>query len=170
MTYRFRFSLVTLSLLLVGLTAHASATRPDDPWSYFHFKDGNFVAGKPAGDAPFVAVQDGMRPVPVTQGEKVEAVKLPRGTGAVVGISYLQSSWGKLDGRSSYEGVPKMDIVVLNSANKMITSTETDLEGYFSLVLPAGKYKIVAREIIPILIEEGKTALIPLRAGKRMVD
>lgn len=166
----FRHSLVTLPLLLIGLNSHALGTRPAQQWGFFHFKSGAFVAGKPAEGLPFVAVRDGVRPVPVTRGEKLDAVKLPQGSGAVAGICYLQGSGGKLSSGAVYRPVPRMAVAAFDQENTMVAGTETDPEGYFTLVLPAGRYRIVAGESKNVEVEQGKTLLIPMRTGKRLAD
>ena len=164
-----RYGLVALTVALTALTAHAYAKRPVILWSFFHFDGREFVSGKP-GDplAPFVAVRDGLLPVVQTREEKIEAVQLPTGTGALAGICYVQSFGGKLKPAGGYHPVPLLGIPIVSADGKKL-QTETDTDGFFVTVLPPGSYR-VGNQGVEVQVENGRTKLLPLRVGKRMVD
>ena len=164
----FRFCLVALTVALTCLTAHAFAKRPVELWSFFYYDGNAFVAGKPAPLSPFVAVRDGFIPVVETRVERIQAVKLPEGTGALAGICYVQSYGGKLKPAGGYHPVPML-AVPITAGEKPIATPETDGNGFFVATLPAGTYR-VGNQGVEVKIESGTTRLLPLRVGKRMVD
>lgn len=153
----------------MSLTAAAAAKRPGEEWNYFHFDGQGFVAGKPADDSPSVALRAGLRPVIVKRGVKPEPVSLAGQIGALVGICYSQSSGGKLKVAPAFLPYPRLPVQIF-SGETMVAATQTDAEGYFLVTLAAGKYRVRARQEVEVTIENGKTTLLPLRAGKRMVD
>ncbi|MBT1070816.1 hypothetical protein [Pelotalea chapellei] len=165
-----------LNLLLSGLivialclSASASAKRQGTTWNYYHFNGQEFVAGQP-GEGSFIAVRDGSLPVLLTEPAKVEAVALPAGKGAVAGISYIQSSGGKLGGRPGHVPASRAPVNIF-SGNKLAKTVETDQLGYFTAVLDAGTYRIGTPPLaIEVVIKSGTTTLASLRSGKRMVD
>ena len=54
---------------------------------------------------------------------------------------------------------------------KLHVTVQTDEHGYFVAVLAAGKYSIGSGPFTAeISVDRGITTLVPLRAGKRMVD
>lgn len=163
-----RFCLVALTVAVTCLTAHAFGKKPLELWSLFYFDGKTFVAGKPAPMTPFIAVRDGYVPVVATREERVKEVKLPEGTGALVGICYVQSYGGKLKPAGGYHPVPVLEVQVLAKDSSTIPA-KTDLDGYFVATIPAGVYR-VGIERVEVKVEDGKTSFIPLRVGKRMVD
>ncbi len=163
---------ILLSGLLAGamcVTALAAANLPNSHWNYFHFDGRGFIAGQSTGGMPFVAVRDGVRPVVLTPGAKIEAVDLAAGTGAIVGICYIQSSGGKLKPGVPYLPCTRMPVQFF-SGDKLMAATETDDQGYFQAVLATGRYRVRSKEEIEVTVGNGVTTLVPLRAGKRMVD
>lgn len=168
MTNWTRFSVAALTVALMSLTAHASARRPAELWAFFHFDGKNFAAGKPVDRTPFVAVRDGFIPVVHTREEKIVAVQLAPGTGAVAGICYVQSFGGKLKPAAGYHPVPLLAVQISTSENVVITM-ETDNNGFFVATLPEGSYRL-GNQGVEVKVESGTTKLIPLRVGKRMVD
>ena len=151
------------------LTAAAAAKRPAGQWNYFYFDGRVFVAGKPADDTPAVATQAGVRPVLLKKGEKPVASELAAGSGALVGICYLQSSGGKLRKGPPYLPYPRMPVQIY-SGDQVVATTQTDDQGYFLATVAAGKYRVAARQQVEVTVENGTTTLVPLRVGKRMVD
>ena len=160
--------LLALSVLLPSLDATALARRPVEQWAFFHFDGQAFVAGKPAEGA-FIAVQDGVRPVVATAAEKVKGVKLHAGTGTVAGVCYVQASRGKLSSGPGYFPVPKITVEITDG-ERVVATAETDFYGYFVATLPSGSYKVNVGGTAQVKVENGKTTLISLRVGKRMVD
>ena len=161
--------LTGLLVAVMSLTACAAAKRPAGQWSYFHFDGHAFVAGRPADDIPFVAVQSGVRPEVLKQGEKPEAVKLAGGNGALAGICYIQRFGGKLKPGPAYLPYARMPVLVSSGA-RVVATVETDDGGYFLVALTPGRYRLQANEVAEITVESGTTTLVPLRAGKRMAD
>ena len=82
----------------------------------------------------------------------------------------LQSSGGKLGGGSGFVPYPRVPLLI-SSGGKQFVTVQTDEQGYFVVVLPAGTYSIGSEPFTAeITVERGITTLVPLRAGKRMVD
>lgn len=163
--------MAVLACAVISTTALAVATRPGDAWVYYHFDGIGFKAGPSSDETPFVAVREGARPVVLlTQTAKIESIDLPEGAGAISGICYIQSSGGKLGGESGYVPCPKVPLLV-SSGGKQLVTVQTDEYGYFVVVLAAGTYQIGSGPFAAeIPVERGITSLVPLRAGKRMVD
>jgi hypothetical protein len=112
-----------------------------------------------------------MRPAVVTASTApTEQSALPDGTGVIAGICYLQSSGGKLGGSSGFAPYSHVPLLI-SSGGKQFVKVQTDDHGYFIAVLPAGVYSVGnAPSTAEITVERGVTTLVPLRAGKRMVD
>lgn len=162
--------LATIIFLFLCTAAVAASIRRGDAWNYYHFDGSGFVAGKVTDGSIFVAVSNGVRPVVLTHTERVETMGLPPDTGAVAGICYIQTSGGKLAGGAGYLPCPHMQLAV-SSGNRVVTTVQTDEQGYFVVVLPAGRYIVgegpLAREV---RVKKDQTSLVALRLGKRMVD
>jgi len=163
---------VILSGLLIALlcvTAVAAAKRPGSHWQYFHFDGHSFIAGQPAGDATFVAVNKDFMPAVLTHASKPKTMALPPDKGVLVGFCYIQSSGGKLTSSASYQPGARMPVEI-TANGKHVAVTETDDKGYFVIALSAGSYHIICKETVEAKVENGTTILVPLRVGKRMVD
>lgn len=163
--------LAALACMVIATTALAAAKRPAEHWIYYHFDGIGFKPGPALDNKPFVAVREGALPVLLTgQTSKIEATDLPEGSGAISGICYIQSSGGKLGSSVGYEACPRLPLDI-SLGGKTLVTVQTDENGYFVVVLAAGTYRIgdgpLAAEIP---VERGITSLVPLRAGKRMVD
>lgn len=163
--------LAVLACTAISTTALGFAKRPGDLWNYYHFDGIGFKAGPSSDEKPFVAVREGARPVVMlTQAASIELIDLPQGSGAISGICYIQSSGGKLGDASGYVPCPRVPLLV-SSGGKQLVTVQTDEHGYFVVVLPAGTYSIGSGPFAAeIPVERGITSLVPLRAGKRMVD
>jgi len=95
---------------------------------------------------------------------------LPEDAGVIAGICYFQSSGGKLGGTVGYVACPRTPLLVSSNGKQLVT-VQTDEHGYFVAVLAAGKYSIGSGPFTAeISVDRGITSLVPLRAGKRMVD
>lgn len=163
--------LALVMVVCVGAPALAAAKRPADTWVYYHFNGKEFVAGLPSGGVIYVAMRERVRPVVVkSPSTATEPVALPEGSGVIAGICYFQRSGGKLGDAGGYDPCPNAPLLV-SSAGKAFVTVQTDDQGYFITVLPAGKYTIGSGITTnEISVDRGITTLIPLRAGKRMVD
>ncbi|HEX9078634.1 MAG TPA: hypothetical protein VF795_03525 [Desulfuromonadaceae bacterium] len=169
MSSGFHLVVAGLAVIATCVTATAAAKRPAASWSFYHFDGSRFAAGQPGDGTPFVAVRDGVRPVVLTRAGTIEAVPLGSGMGAIAGICYIQKSGGKLTAASGYVPSPHLPLEI--SANGRVVATlATDDRGYFVATLPAGSYRVIARTAVEVTVENGTTTLVPLRAGKRMVD
>ena len=160
-------------LLCTALPAGVSAAgnRPADVWNYYHFDGAAFTPGPATDGSAYVAVREKVRPVVLTAlTSDIEQTALPDGAGVIAGICYLQSSGGKLGGGRGYTPYPRMPLLI-SSGGKQLVTVQTDDHGYFVVVLAAGTYSIGSGPFTAeITVERGTTSLVPLRAGKRMVD
>lgn len=137
-------------------------------WQTSHFVENNFREG-PSSDVPTVYHRDGFLPF-VRSGEKpVTEDRLPQGTGAVVIFCYVQGSDGRAKTHAGEYPLPDAAVQVSDSEIKIIL--QTDWNGYVVAALPVGKYEISVRGMIrQIVVKERQTQLVPIRAGKRMVN
>lgn len=159
-----------LILLAICVTATAAGRRPSVQWTFYHFDGTAFVAGKPAEGADFIAVGDNLQPLFASNSAKLTPVSLPPGKGAVAGIAYIQSSGGKLGSGAGYAGIPRLTLQAI-SAGKITATFETDDKGYFRAILDPGRYRVGSAPFFAdITVKEGITTIVPVRAGKRMVD
>lgn len=164
-------SLTLLFCAAIFTTAYAAASRPDAVWNYYHFDGSAFIPGPAAGGNVFIAVRERLLPVVLTAPTaNSKQTPLPVGTGVIAGICYLQTSGGKLGGGGSFIPCQRVPLTIF-SAGKPFITVETDDNGYFVVVLPAGSYSIGGEPFsATVTVERGITTLAPLRAGKRMVD
>jgi len=165
---------ILFALLLCGavpLVASAAAKRPLDLWNYYHFDGSAFISGPAADGSVYLAMREKVQPVLVTAGAlPAKLTNLPDGAGVIAGICYLQSSGGKLELGSGFKPYPRVPLLV-STGGKQFVTVQTDDNGYFVVVLPAGTYSIGSGTFsAEINVEPGTTTLVPLRAGKRIVD
>ena len=155
----------------VSAPASAAAKRPADVWNYYHFDGIAFIPGPTVDGSAFVAVREKVQPVVLTtQPSQIEPTALPNGAGVIAGICYLQSSGGKLGSGSGFAPYPRVPLLI-SSGGKQLVTVQTDDHGYFVVVLPVGTYSVGSTPFTAeITVESGITTLVPLRAGKRMVD
>lgn len=167
----FHFLLALLICGAIPATVSAFGNRPVDTWNYYHFDGIAFASGPATDGSPFVAVREKMQPVVLTaQTSSIEQTVLPDGAGVIAGICYLQSSGGKLGPGSGFKPYPRVPLLI-SSGGKEFVTVQTDDHGYFVVVLPAGTYSVGSAPFTAkITVERGITTLVPLRAGKRMVD
>jgi len=155
-------------LLLLGIFLAASglscATAASD-WQSFGFDGAAFVKGSGSGA---IMVRDGYLPVPASAQAPRED-KLPEGTGAVALLCFQQSSGGKL--RAQPGLAPMAGVAVTITGNSLNLAARTDANGYLILALPPGSYELRLLGFSKkVAVEHGKTALVAIRGGKRMVD
>jgi len=166
------FILLTLIFCAsIPVTTTAAANRPAATWNYYHFDGSAFIPGPSVDGSAFIAVREKLLPVVLSvQTANTEQTPLPGGTGVIAGICYLQISGGKLGGGSGFQPCQLVPLTVF-SAGKPFITVQTDVNGYFVVVLPAGTYSIGGEPFsADFTVERGITTLAPLRAGKRMVD
>lgn len=167
----FCFFIIALFSAMTVSTALAGTKRPADSWNYYHFDGAAFKAGPATDTKPFIAVKEKSRPmVLLAQTFNINFIDLSEGAGAISGICYVQNSGGKLGGNEGYAPCAKVPLEI-SSGGKQLVTVQTDENGYFVVVLAAGTYTIGSGPLAAeIPVERGITSLVPLRAGKRMVD
>jgi hypothetical protein len=162
--------LAVLAVCVMCVAVSAASRRHVTAWNYYHFDGHAFVAGPSDDDRPFLAVRDRAVPVVLTRAAQAEATPLPPDKGALAGICFLRSSGGKLAGGRSYTACPRTPITI-SSGKTVVTSVLSDQHGYFVALLVAGSYRI-SNGIFDTeaIVVKGATVIVPLLAGKRMVD
>jgi hypothetical protein len=144
----------------------SSALCADTPGFRSYLFDGSaFVESRAEGA---ILVRDGLLPVLSGEGSPRED-PLPAGTGALAVLCYRQSSGGKLGRYPRIIPVPGTAVVVHGTGFTL--AARADAGGYVILALAPGRYELkVFGHSKPVVVEPGKTALVPIRGGKRMVD
>jgi hypothetical protein len=165
---------ILLSVLIcctIPAAASAAGKRPADTWNYYHFDGTAFKSGPSSDGTAYLAVREKLQPVVLTsQASPAAQTTLPDGAGVIAGICYLQSSGGKLGGGSRYKPCSHAALLISSGGRQLVT-VQTDENGYFVAVLQSGAYSVGSGPITTaITVEPGTTTLVPLRAGKRMVD
>jgi hypothetical protein len=156
-------------LLVTVLTGASRGMSPTaDGWQSFFFDGTGFREGKGA-EGTVVQVKDGFLPAVVSVDGVPTDDPLPVGTGGVAGICYLQTAGGKLRDAGTYH--PIAGVAVEFSTGGKRVAVRSDERGFFLVALPAGEYDVrCAGFTRKLRIEKGKTVLLALRGGKRMVD
>ena len=158
-------------LLCTTFTAAAAGKHPAEMWSFYHFDGTAFTSGPAVDGSAFIAVREKLRPVVMTsQTHPIEQTALPDGTGVIAGICYLSSSGGKLGTGPAFTPYPRVPLLI-STGGKQLVTVQTDDNGYFLVILATGTYSVGSGPFTAeISVERGITTLVPLRAGKRMVD
>lgn len=159
MALRYLFALLILSLGFTPACAGISGFRS------VLFDGTSFKESQGEGA---LLVRDGMLPVLAGEGAPHED-PLPAGTGGLAFFCYRQSSGGKL--RKLPAVSPMAGVALTVRGNGSILATRTNSKGYAILALPAGTYQLQVFNFTKrVVVEPGKTALVAMRGGKRMVD
>jgi hypothetical protein len=138
---------------------------PVGGWESYRFDGIAFTKG--TGTAA-ILVRDGYLPVPEGVGSPTED-KLPADTGAVAVFCFQQSAPGKFRRKAAVARLPGVAIALAGKNGSVVG--RTDAGGYLVLGLPEGSYQVSFRGFVKkVTVERGKTALVALRGGKRMVD
>ena len=163
--------LAVIACAVMCVTAVAASKRQTDIWVYYHFDGVGFKTGPSVDGSAFIALRERLRPVVLqAQRQNLESIALPEGSGAIAGICYIQSSGGKLGSGKGYVPRSRTPLQIASSGTPPVT-LQTDENGYFVAVLAAGVYSIGSGTFtVEISVDRGKTSLVPLRTGKRMVD
>jgi hypothetical protein len=136
------------------------------PW---RFDGKEFVPGTGDGNM-VVLVRDGYLPVVRTRDASIPSTPLPDGMGVIAGICYVNVTGGRLAALSGArpEGGCRVEAIGALLPAGRVTA---DQHGFFSLTLPAGTYEVrTAGSMVNLTVTEGRTTLVALRTGKRMVD
>lgn len=153
--------LLSIFFAATGLTCAGAALG----WQSFDFDGKGFVKTSGGGS---IMVRDGYLPVSAGVAAPRED-QLPPGTGAVALFCFLQSSGGKL--RPQTGSAPMAGMVVTVGGKNITLAARTDANGFLILALPPGSYDFRLLGFSKkATVESGKTALVALRGGKRMVD
>ena len=153
--------LLGMFLTASGLSSALAASS----WQSVGFDGSGFQQGAVAGA---ILVRDGYLPVAKGAGQLLED-PLPGGTGAVALYCYLQSSGGKLRRHAGF--LPIVGCAVTVGGQALTLAARSDENGYLILALPPGSYDLHLFGITrKVTVELGKTALVAIRGGKRMVD
>lgn len=151
--------------LLACLVCSGPVLAGTEGVSSFQFDGSTFREGRAPGA---ILIKDGFLPLVAGEGGLRED-PLPSGTGAVVLLCYRQVSGGKLGSHAGYAPMPAVAVVV--SSASLALAARADANGYLILALPAGSYQLSLFGISKrVTIEKGKSALVSIRGGKRMVD
>ena len=159
--------------LLLALVSGVTAMELSHPstktlWRPFHFDGSGFRPGTAAGMAT-VLLRDGYLPFIQPNGENPREEQLPEGTGALAGFCYLQAAGGKLQERSGHIPMAGLAVTLRGGAGQVAATTGAG--GFFVIALPPGEYEVQAAGFArKVTVEKGKTSLIAIRGGKRMVD
>ena len=157
---------VGIALILCAMAW--GGAEPPQKWRTSHFVENTFREGA-SSDVPTVYHREGFLPFVSSAEKPVADDPLPQGAGAVVIFCYIQSTGGRTKTQS--EGYPLPDTAVQVSDGKIKVVLRTDGNGYVVASLPAGQYEIAVRGMIrKIVVKERQTLLVPIRAGKRMVN
>lgn len=162
-----------LYLPLITLLTLSSCSLPSttaSTWQPVAFNGIEFVPGEQK-DMPTLWIRDGFIPRTEKLGSAAENIgRLPSKVGAVAGICYLQASGGKLADKSGIAPYADEQITI-KSTREGVFVTRTDDNGLFIETLYPGEYNFSCRGAgASAVITEGKTTLVRIRGGKRMVD
>ena len=140
--------------------------RSAHPWQ---FNGREFVPGAEETGI-VVLVRDGYLPVMRSCETTTPAVSLPEGHGAVAGYCYIQTAGGKLANRSGVIPAVGFPMEIAGPSGHAWKSV-TDERGFFTLPLPTGSYDVRGTgNPVRVTVTAGKTVLIAIRTGKRMID
>lgn len=156
------------SLLLVGMlltAAGVSCAGVTSAWQTVSYDGRAFV---PASGSSGLKVRDGYLPL-LSDGKVLREDQLAEGMGALALYCYQQQSGGKL--RRQPGQAPLSGVAVAVAGGGQGFAARADANGYLLLALPVGEYDItVLGRTRKVQVENGKTALVAIRGGKRMVD
>ena len=160
----FNFFLLLGGFLSIAPAAvHGDATQQ---WRSYAFAGGQFREVPPPGE---IQLRDGYLPFRSYSGLPLREERLPEGTGGIAGICYLQVTGGKL--RSAAGSFPLAGEVIEIRGNNLTMAVRADEAGYFLVALPPAAYELRWRNFTrKVTVAKGKTTLVALRGGKRMVD
>lgn len=138
------------------------------PWEKYFFDGKEFREGLAPSGAT-VYKREGYLPAILTGNQTIPEDKFPPGIGGLVIFCYIQTAGGKLQNHSGYVPVTGIAIEIINERRTAILRSDGD--GYAIIALPAGSYDVRVKGVTrTVRFEQGKTAFMAIRAGKRMVD
>ena len=161
---------VFLLMVVAAAAAGAMGQRPsaNSRWQPFHFDGAAFRPGEGTGTAT-VQLREGYLPVIRHGGSPVPEQRLQGENGALALFCYMQTAGGKLRDAGGFlpmEGLP----LRITGEQREIPAT-TGGHGFLVMELPPGEYEVSAQGMSrSVRVEKGKSSLIAIRGGKRMVD
>jgi hypothetical protein len=158
-----------MALLLIACSSAGAMEmrRPmNTQWLAYHFDGSAFRPGSGAKGAT-VYLKEGYLPFFEAVGGK--ETKLPEGRGVIAGICYLQTAGGKLKQGDAYIPLQNVPVEIIGASWRQ--TVKTTPAGFFVVVPPPGDYEVrLPGATGKIGVEGGKTSLLAVRGGKRMVD
>lgn len=113
--------------------------------------------------------RQGFVPVVGAERDRIAEVRLPEGMGSVVIYCYVESLGGKIQEQGG--SIPVAQAAIDLEGKNVKILVRGDKTGYAIASLPAGSYTAsVGRMTRTFSVTQGETTLLPIRAGKRMVD
>ncbi|MFZ3208659.1 MAG: hypothetical protein WA140_07470 [Geobacteraceae bacterium] len=163
----FRCTVMALLLIACSSVGAMEMRRPmNAQWLAYHFDGNAFRSGKGARGAT-VYLKEGYLPLFGAVGGN--EAKLPEGKGVIAGICYLQTAGGKLKQGDAYIPLQNVPVEIIGASWRQ--TVRTTASGFFVVVPPPGDYEArLPGAIGKIGVERGKTSLLAVRGGKRMVD
>lgn len=139
-----------------------------DVWRRSSFNGREFTSERNPG-VPSLYQRPGFLPVISTAEGCSREDRLPSGMGGLAVLCYIQTEGGKMASSKGYLPCASAAIEIRGGEQRMVV--RADDGGYVVLSLPEGEYTVVCQAVSrKVRIERLKTAVIALRAGKRMVD
>ena len=160
---------VFLLMVVAAAAAGAMGQRPaaNGQWQPFYFDGAAFRPGEGTGTAT-VQLREGYLPVVRHGGGPVPEQRLQGENGALAVFCYMQTAGGKLRDAGGF--LPMEGLPLRITGEREIPAT-TDTHGFFVMELPPGEYEVRAQGMSrSVRVEKGKSSLIAIRGGKRMVD
>lgn len=162
------FPVFTLLALLSSCAAGGGNLPADRSPGYFFFDGASFIEGRREG-APSVMIKDGYYPQVLPAKDNGRPKRLPEGAGGVAGFCFMEVRGGKLGRADGVIPLGGREVTLTGDGRKV--TVRTDENGFFVTALPEGRYEVEllgARKTIDV--KKGKSAIVTLRGGKRLVD
>lgn len=154
-------------ILLVGVllaAAGVSCAGATSAWQTVSYDGSAFVPASGGG----LQLRDGYLPL-LSDSKVLREDQLAEGMGALALYCYRQQSGGKLRRQPGQAPLSGVAVAVAGGAQRF--AARADVNGYLLLALPVGEYDVtVLGRTRKVQVENGKTALVAMRGGKRMVD
>jgi hypothetical protein len=158
----------TLLALLSSCAAGNGVLSVDHAPRYFFFDGASFAEGRREG-VPSVIVRDGYYPEVVSGKAGDRLRRLPDGEGGVAGFCFAQVAGGKLGQAEGPIPLGGRDVTITGKGRK--TTVRTDEMGFFVTALPEGRYEVELLGFSKTIdVKNGKSVVVTLRGGKRLVD
>lgn len=159
------FALLTL---LSSCAAGSGALSVDRSPRYFFFDGASFAEGRGEG-APSVMIMDGHYPEVLPAKDHGRPRRLPDGAGGVAGFCFMEVKGGKLGPADGAIPLGGREVTIRGDGRKV--TVRTDEKGFFVTALPEGRYEVELLGVTKMIdVKKGKSSIVTLRGGKRLVD